>query len=102
LCRVFIAESVVASIPLLMMHTYDAYIHGSAALKAKLESVSDRYSCGDLIFDDDDEMSKLIVESETIGGFLLGQDELRQRKLTGGYKCFPICVECRGSGKKVV
>jgi hypothetical protein len=114
--------------------TDDTYIRGSAALKAKLESISDRYSCGDLIFDDDDEMSKLIVqklnltcesqiekgyyqnedrflkvkpiciycgESGTVGGFLLGQNELRQRKLTGGYKCFPICVECHGSGKKV-
>ncbi len=110
---------------------------GRQALLAKLESVSDRYSCGDLIFDEDDEMCKLIVqklnltcetkielgyylnkgrtlklkpicihcgesESGTAGSFLLGQEELHERALTGGRKCFPICVDCLDSGKKVV
>ena len=35
-------------------------------------------------------------------GFLLDSNQLWDRCLTGGYKCFPICVECLGSGKKVV
>eukprot|EP00984_Skeletonema_dohrnii_P019673 scaffold9466_cov85-Skeletonema_dohrnii-CCMP3373.AAC.1 len=115
--------------------TDEKYYSGSTALQQELESVSHRYSCGDLIFEDGSEMSKVIVqklnltcetqiekgyyhnedrslklkpicihcgESGTAGSFLLGQKELRERNLTGGFKCFPICVECHGSGKKVV
>ena len=115
--------------------TDETFAQGSAALKAKLEDVSDRYSCGDLIFDDKDPTSKLIVqrlnltceskieqayyknedrslklkricihcgEGGTVGSFLLGQDELRQRNLTGGKECFPICVECHQNGKPVI
>ena len=113
------------------------FARGSAALKAKLESLSDRYSCGDLIFGDEDDMSKIIVqklnltcesqiepsyykndgrtlklkpicvhcgesESGAAGSFLLGQEQLRQRNLTGCYKCLPICIMCLQSGKKVV
>ncbi len=114
-----------------------AFATGSAALKAKLESLSDRYSCGDLIFGDDDDMSKIIVqklnltcesqiepsyyknvgrtlklkpicvhcgesESGAAGSFLLEQQQLRERNLTGGYKCSPICIMCLQSGKKII
>ncbi len=34
--------------------------------------------------------------------FLLGQEELEKRCLTGGYKCFPLCVGCIEAGKDVV
>ena len=117
--------------------TDETFGSGHAALKAKLESVSDRYSCGDLLFDDGDDMSKLIVqklnltceskielayyhndgrtlklkplciycgesESGPAGSFILRQQELRERNLTGGHKCYPICVACLDGGKKVV
>ena len=34
--------------------------------------------------------------------FLLGLHQLRERNMTNGYKCLPICTACIGSGKKVV
>ena len=96
----------------------------------KLESVSERYSCGDLLFDNSDPLSKVLVQKTNLtcesdiengyyndasralrlqdvcfhcgetedtgsaGTFLLGQNQLEERCLTGGYKCRPICVEC--------
>jgi len=111
------------------------YIGAITALQQKLESVSDRFSCGDLIFEDDDPLSKAVVQKKNLtcetriergyynhreralklralcvhcgehgptGTFLLDQNELEARCLTGGYKCFPICVECLDEGKKVV
>ena len=33
-------------------------------------------------------------ESGSTGTFLLGQKQLEERCLTGGYKCLPICVDC--------
>ena len=32
--------------------------------------------------------------------FILDLDKLKRRCLTGGYKCFPICIDCLGRGKK--
>ena len=34
--------------------------------------------------------------------FLLCESELRERSMTDGYSCFPICTACLKSGKKVV
>ena len=34
--------------------------------------------------------------------FLLRLPQLQERNMTGGYNCFPICVDCIASGKKVV
>ena len=34
--------------------------------------------------------------------FLLCQAELEERCLTGGFTCFPICVQCVEGGKGVV
>ena len=34
--------------------------------------------------------------------FLLKTPQLQSRSMTGGYKCFPICVYCLENGKKVV
>jgi hypothetical protein len=104
------------------------------ALHQKLESVSGRYSCGDLLFDDSHPLSKVIVQKQSLtcespiekgyynkqgralslkdvcihcgeqGGddFLLKTPQLQSRSMTGGYKCFPICVYCLENGKKVV
>ena len=33
--------------------------------------------------------------------FVLRTKELRERGMSGGYNCFPICVNCLKSGKKV-
>ncbi len=114
------------------------YRRVAAALKQKLESVSERFSCGDLLFDDSDPLSKVLVqkmnltcesdiengyynnksralklqdicvhcgETEDVGSagtFLLGQHQLEERCLTGGYSCRPICVECLEMKRKVV
>ena len=34
--------------------------------------------------------------------FLFGLKELREKCLTGGYRCLPICKHCLGSGKKII
>jgi hypothetical protein len=114
------------------------YAREAGTLKQKLELVSGRYSCGDLLFDDSDPLSEVLVqklsltwesqiekgyynnterslklqdicvhcgemeESGSMGTFLLGQDQLEQRCLTGGYKCLPICVDCIEMKRKVV
>ncbi len=47
-----------------------------------------------------------IVEMEengSTGTFLLGQEQLEERCLTGGYKCLPIiCVDCIEMKRNVV
>eukprot|EP00577_Skeletonema_sp_RCC1716_P024640 CAMPEP_0113400332 /NCGR_PEP_ID=MMETSP0013_2-20120614/16062_1 /TAXON_ID=2843 ORGANISM="Skeletonema costatum, Strain 1716" /NCGR_SAMPLE_ID=MMETSP0013_2 /ASSEMBLY_ACC=CAM_ASM_000158 /LENGTH=122 /DNA_ID=CAMNT_0000285385 /DNA_START=246 /DNA_END=615 /DNA_ORIENTATION=- /assembly_acc=CAM_ASM_000158 len=42
------------------------YIGAITALQQKLESVSDRFSCGDLIFEDDDPLSKAVVQKKNL------------------------------------
>jgi hypothetical protein len=39
----------------------------------------------------------ICIHCGTPGSFLLGQNELRERNLTKGYNCFPICVVCLDS-----
>lgn len=114
------------------------YRQAAGALKQKIESVSERFSCGDLLFDDSDPLSKVLVQKKNLtcesdiengyyndkdralrlqdicihcgetedtgsaGTFLLGQHQLEERCLTGGYKCRPICVECLETKRKVV
>jgi hypothetical protein len=114
------------------------YAREAGTLKQKLELVSGRYSCGDLLFDDSDPLSEVLVqklnltcesqiekgyynnaerslklqdicihcgemeESGSTGTFLLGQKQLEERCLTGGYKCLPICVDCIEMKRKVV
>ena len=34
--------------------------------------------------------------------FLLRQEQLESRNLTGGRQCFPTCVDCIGKKKKMV
>ncbi|KAL7550297.1 hypothetical protein ACHAWF_013536 [Thalassiosira exigua] len=114
--------------------TDESYTAAITALHQKLESVSGRYSCGDLLFDDGHPLSRVIVQKQNLTcesqiekgyygnkerslklkpicihcgekgskDFLLCQDELEMRCLTGGYKCFPICVGCIDAGKRVV
>ena len=114
------------------------YRQAAAKLKQKLESVSERYSCGDLLFDDSDPLSKVLVQKMNLtcesdiengyynddtralrlqdicvhcgemedkgsaGSFLLGQTQLEERCLTGGYKCRPICIDCLEMKRKVI
>eukprot|EP00985_Skeletonema_marinoi_P029228 scaffold27229_cov124-Skeletonema_marinoi.AAC.1 len=114
------------------------YREAATALKQKLESVSERYSCGDLLFDDSDPLSKVLVQKTNLtcesdiengyyndvsralrlqdvcvhcgetedtgsaGTFLLGQKQLEERCLTGGYKSRPICVVCLEMKRKIV
>ena len=110
---------------------------GKEAFQQKLESVSERYSCGDLLFDDEHHLSKVIVQKQSLTcespiekayynpnnhtdrkiklkdicihcgegrpeDFLLRLPQLQERCMTDGYKCFPICISCIDSGKKVV
>ena len=53
----------------------------------------------DSIMDAEDKVSKGFPPHAK---FVLGTNELRERCLTGGYNCFPICVDCLDGGNKVV
>ena len=101
----------------------------------KLESVSGRFSCGDLLFADDHHLSTILVQKQNLtcesrietayykhkerglklknicihceesgssGSFILSTLGLRERNLTDGYDCFPICIPSLGIHKKVV
>eukprot|EP00957_Ditylum_brightwellii_P210634 15365201-Ditylum_brightwellii.AAC.2 len=91
--------------------------------KQKLELVSHWFSSGDLLFNDDDPLSKAVVQKKNLTCksqierrtttikkeeygltdiFLLEQNEMKQHCLTGGYKCFPICIEYHNEKKIVV
>ena len=108
-----------------------AYGDALVAFQQKLESVSGRFSCGDLLFDDDHHLSKVIVQKKNLncetliekahygndnrslnlkaicvhcrelGKSVLGLKELRERSLTDGYNRYPICLGCLKCGKKV-
>ena len=114
--------------------TDEGYTAAMTAMQQKLESVSGRYSCGDLLFDDGHHLSRVLVQKQSLTcesqiergyynvkeralklkpicihcgemgpeGFLLEQAELEKRCLTGGYTCFPICINCLGDSKRVV
>jgi len=108
-----------------------AYADALVAFQQKLESVSGRFSCGDLLFDDEHHLSKVIVQKKSltcetiiekgyygndgrllklkdicvhcgeIGKSVLGLKELRERSLTDGFNRFPICLQCLKCGKKL-
>ena len=114
------------------------YKNASVALQQKYESVSERFTCGDLLFPDNHAFSRLLAQRSNLNcesqiekayynvpdrafktqdicihcgegcreerksDFLLRQAELEERNSTEGYPCYPICVMCFGSGKKVV
>ena len=112
----------------------DGWAVAEVVFYQKLESVSERFSCGDLLFSDNHHLSKVIVQKLNLtcespmekayfdncgrtlkvkpacyhcgemgdSSFVLGLDQLRERCLTDGYNCFPICVDCLKIGKKVV
>ena len=114
----------------------EEFIAANVAFRQKLESVSGRYSCGDLLFDDNHRLSKVIVQKQGLtcesqiekgyyanvdrslkvkmicihcgelgndnNEFLLQMPQLQEKSMTGGYNCFPICVDCIAKGKKVV
>ena len=42
------------------------YHAAKVALRQKMESVSDRFSCGDLLFEDDHHLSKVIVQKQSL------------------------------------
>ena len=112
----------------------EAYYAAREALQQKLEMVSHRFCCGNLLYDDDHPLSQILCQKQNLtcalpiekgyynckdrslklpdvcyhcgaGGdkqFVLRTEELRERGLSGGYNCFPICVACLRGGKKVV
>ena len=114
----------------------EEFATANLALRQKIESVSGYYSCGDLLFDDDHPLSKVIVQKQSLTcesqiekGYyananrslkvkmicihcgVLGNDDkeflycmpqLLEKNMTEGYDCYPICVDCIASGKKVV
>jgi len=94
----------------------DDYIACMEVLQQKLEAMSERYSCGDLLFDDshrdgyyNNEGRRLKLREICIhcgeGGssdFLLSLPQLQEHCMTDGYNSFPICTACLAIGKKVV
>ena len=44
----------------------DQWKKAKTAFRQKLESVSGRYSCGDLLFDDDHHLSKIVVQKQSL------------------------------------
>ena len=75
----------------------EGYIQAQAAraLKEKLESVSGRYSCGDLLFEDSDPLSKVLVqklnltcESQIEKGYYNNASDTRSLNLKD------ICIHC--------
>ena len=63
------------------------YLAAKVAFRQRLESVSSRYSCGG---------------EKGAADFLYSLQQLREKNMTGGFKCFPICVVCLDKKKKVV
>ena len=73
------------------------YIGAITALQQKLESVSDRFSCGDLIFEDDDPLSKAVVQKKNLTcetRIERGYYNHRERAL----KLRALCVHCGEHG----
>ena len=109
------------------------YLAAKVAFRQRLESVSGRFSCGDLLFDNDNPLSKVIVQKQSLtcespiekgyyncegralrlkdlcyhcgekgsADFLWSLQQLREKNMTDGYNCYPICVVCNEKGKKV-
>jgi len=95
LLHAIIVASGVASI--LLSPSQEGYIQAQAAraLKEKLESVSGRYSCGDLLFEDSDPLSKVLVqklnltcESQIEKGYYNNASDTRSLNLKD------ICIHC--------
>ena len=49
-------------------------------------------------------MKDICVHCGVLGtsDYLFGEKELREKSLTGGYKCLPICKGCLEKGMKIV
>ena len=114
--------------------TDDLYSSAMLALQQKIESVSCRFSCGGLLFDDSHHLSKVILQRKSLtcelpiekgyynnkdrrlklkqicyhcgesGStcFVFGLEQLREKHMTDGYNCYPICADCSESGKNAV
>jgi hypothetical protein len=66
------------------------------AFQQKLESVSGRFSCGDLLFDDDHPLSKVIVQKQS----LTCESQIEKayyNKIERALKLKDLCIYC-GSG----
>lgn len=95
LLHAIIVASGVASI--LLSPSQEGYIQAQAAraLKEKLESVSGRYSCGEILFEDSDPLSKVLVqklnltcESQIEKGYYNNASDTRSLNLKD------ICIHC--------
>eukprot|EP00979_Chaetoceros_neogracilis_P001859 scaffold340_cov190-Chaetoceros_neogracile.AAC.7 len=72
------------------------YLAARVAFQQKLESVSGRFSCGDLLFDDDHPLSKVIVQKQS----LTCESQIEKayyNKIERALKLKDLCIYC-GSG----
>eukprot|EP00581_Thalassiosira_minuscula_P012282 CAMPEP_0183718134 /NCGR_PEP_ID=MMETSP0737-20130205/11470_1 /TAXON_ID=385413 /ORGANISM="Thalassiosira miniscula, Strain CCMP1093" /LENGTH=229 /DNA_ID=CAMNT_0025947633 /DNA_START=271 /DNA_END=960 /DNA_ORIENTATION=+ len=77
--------------------TNDGYVAAMGALQQKLESVSESYSCGDLLFNDDHPLSKILVQRQNLScesQIEKGYYNNTERRL----KLKDICVYCGAMG----
>jgi len=80
--------------------TQAGYVLKAGTLKQKLELVSGRYSCGDLLFDDSDPLSKVLVQKQN----LTSESHIENEK---GYynnaerslELQDICIHCGDGGE---
>ena len=73
------------------------YYPAESALQQKLETVSERYSCGDLLFDDSHRLSKVFVQKQALtceSQIEKGYYNNSERRL----KLKPICIHCGEGG----
>ena len=114
--------------------TEEDYKSAMTALQQKLESVSSCFLCGDLLFDDDHHLSKIILQRKALTcqlltkkgyynnngrklklkslcyhcgesdstSFVFGLEELQEKSLSVGHKCYLIRADCTTDGKDVV
>ena len=69
------------------------YTAAVTALQQKLESVSERFSCGDLLFDDGHPLSRVLVQKQNLtceSQIKKGYYDNRERAM----KLKPICIHC--------
>ena len=75
----------------------EGYLAAKVALRQKMESVSDRFSCGDLLFDNDHPLSKVIVQKQSLtceSPIEKGYYNCEERAL----KLKDICIHCGEKG----
>ena len=77
----------------------DEYVEASKALKLNMEDISFRYSCGDLVFNDDHPVSKVICQRRALNyeaEIEKAYYNSKERALKLPDIC--ICIHCGGGG----